>query len=109
MEKMKVLAFVLAGGEGSRLYPLTMERSKPAVPFGSRYRIVETNFRDFPLPGISEMPLVETVLAPTGGFWGGHGEPALLPLAPAVCNAIFAATGKRIRSLPLKDHDLRGA
>ena len=70
-------------------------------------RIVETNFRDFPLPGISEMPVVETVLAPTGGFWGGHGEPALLPLAPAVCNAIFAASGKRIRSLPLQEHDLR--
>jgi isoquinoline 1-oxidoreductase beta subunit len=72
-------------------------------------RIVESNFRDFRLPGMSEMPLVETVLVPTGGFWGGHGEPALLPLAPAVCNAIFAATGKRVRSLPLKDHDLRRA
>ena len=55
------------------------------------------------------MPKVETVLVPTGGFWGGHGEPGILPLAPAVCNAIFAATGKRIRSLPLKHHDLRGA
>ena len=72
-------------------------------------RIVESNFRDFPLPQISEMPRVETVLVPTGGFWGGHGEPAILPLAPAVCNAIFAATGKRIRSLPLKHHDLRRA
>ncbi len=70
-------------------------------------RIVESNFHDFPLPRISEMPKVETVLVPTGGFWGGHGEPAILPLAPAVCNAIFAATGKRIRSLPLKHHDLR--
>ncbi|NJD33499.1 MAG: xanthine dehydrogenase family protein molybdopterin-binding subunit [Betaproteobacteria bacterium] len=70
-------------------------------------RIVESNFRDFPLPQMSEMPRVETVLVPTGGFWGGHGEPAILPLTPAVCNAIFAATGKRIRSLPLKHHDLR--
>ncbi len=70
-------------------------------------RIVESNFRSFRLPQISEMPKVETVLVPTGGFWGGHGEPAILPLAPAVCNAIFAATGKRIRSLPLKHHDLR--
>jgi isoquinoline 1-oxidoreductase beta subunit len=70
-------------------------------------RIVESNFHDFPLPRISEMPKVETVLVPTGGFWGGHGEPAILPLAPAVCNAVFAATGKRIRSLPLKHHDLR--
>lgn len=72
-------------------------------------RIVESNFHDFRLPQISEMPQVETVLAPTGGFWGGHGEPAILPLTPAVCNAIFAASGKRIRSLPLKHHDLRKA
>ncbi len=72
-------------------------------------RIVESNFHDFRLPKIDEMPKVETVLVPTGGFWGGHGEPAILPLAPAVCNAIFAATGKRIRSLPLKHHDLRKA
>jgi len=70
-------------------------------------RIAETNFRNFRLPQISEMPKVETVLVPTGGFWGGHGEPAILPLAPAVCNALFAATGKRIRTLPLKHHDLR--
>lgn len=72
-------------------------------------RVVESNFTDFRLLDISEMPKVETVLAPTGGFWGGHGEPAILPLAPAVCNAVFAATGKRIRSLPLKHYDLRKA
>jgi isoquinoline 1-oxidoreductase beta subunit len=72
-------------------------------------RIVESNFHDFPLPGIAEMPKVETVLVPTGGFWGGHGEPAILPLAPAVCNAIFAATGRRLRSLPLRHHDLSRA
>jgi isoquinoline 1-oxidoreductase beta subunit len=72
-------------------------------------RVVESNFHDFPLPKIGEIPKVETVLVPTGGFWGGHGEPAILPLPPAVCNAIFAATGKRVRSLPLKHHDLRKA
>jgi isoquinoline 1-oxidoreductase beta subunit len=72
-------------------------------------RVVESNFHDFRLPRIDEMPKVETVLVPTGGFWGGHGEPAILPLTPAVCNAIFAATGKRVRSLPLKRHDLSGA
>src|SRR5690349_571325 len=69
-------------------------------------RIVESNFHDFRLPRIDEIPQVETVLVPSGGFWGGHGEPAILGLAPAVCNALFAATGKRIRSLPLKHHDL---
>jgi isoquinoline 1-oxidoreductase beta subunit len=70
-------------------------------------RVVESNLHDFPLPRIHEMPRVETVLVPTGGFWGGHGEPAILPLAPAVCNAIYAATGKRVRTLPLGRRDLR--
>jgi isoquinoline 1-oxidoreductase beta subunit len=71
--------------------------------------VVESNFQDFRLPQIADMPKVETVLVPSGGFWGGHGEPALLPLAPAVCNGIFAATGKRVRSLPLTRVDLRSA
>jgi isoquinoline 1-oxidoreductase beta subunit len=72
-------------------------------------RVAQSNFHDFTLPRIDEMPQVETVLVPSGGFWGGHGEPAILPLIPAVCNAIFAATGKRVRSLPLKHVNLRHA
>jgi isoquinoline 1-oxidoreductase beta subunit len=55
------------------------------------------------------MPTVEVVLVPSGGFWGGVGEPGLPPLAPALCNAIFAATGTRIHALPLTHYDLRHA
>jgi len=89
-----------AQAEGNVIYGLgTIINQENRVKNG---RIVESNFHDFPLPQISDMPRVETVLVPSGGFWGGHGEPAILPLVPAVCNAIFAATGKRVRSLPLK-------
>jgi isoquinoline 1-oxidoreductase beta subunit len=57
-----------------------------------------------------QMPEVETHLALTGGDkWGGIGEPSVPPTAPAVCNAIFKITGKRIRSLPLMNHDLSWA
>jgi isoquinoline 1-oxidoreductase beta subunit len=49
------------------------------------------------------MPKVETVIVPTHDFWGGVGEPTISVVAPAVLNAIFAATGKPVRSLPLKN------
>jgi isoquinoline 1-oxidoreductase subunit beta len=72
-------------------------------------RIAESNFHDFPLPRLPEMPKVETVLVPTGGFWGGHGEPGALCVAPSILNAVFAATGKRVRSLPMKDGNVNNA
>ena len=64
----------------------------------------QSNFDDFQMLRIDGAPKVETVIVPSGDFWGGVGEPPVPPLTPALCNAIFAATGKRIRSLPLQKH-----
>ncbi len=70
-------------------------------------RIEQTNFDTYPMLRMDEMPKVETVIVASGGFWGGVGEPTIAVAAPAVLNAIFAATGKRVRTLPLKHTDLR--
>ncbi len=70
-------------------------------------RIEQTNFDTYNSMRISEMPKVESIVMPTGGFWGGVGEPTIAVAAPAVLNAIFAATGKRIRTFPLMHHNLR--
>ena len=67
-------------------------------------RVEQSNFHDYRMMRLREMPRIETLIAPSGGFWGGVGEPGQASIAPAICNAIFAATGKRIRSLPLKNH-----
>ena len=72
-------------------------------------RIEQENFNTYPVVQMQHMPAVETVLVPSGGFWGGVGEPTIAVAAPAVLNAIFAATGKRIRDLPLKNHSLKRA
>ncbi len=71
--------------------------------------VEQGNFDDYEMLRMADAPKVETVIVPSGDFWGGVGEPPVPPLAPAVCNAIFAATGKRVRSLPLKDLDLSKA
>ena len=72
-------------------------------------RIEQENFNTYPVLKLADMPKVETVIVASGGFWGGVGEPTIAVAAPAVLNAIFAATGKRIRDLPLKNQSLKRA
>jgi len=73
--------------------------------------VQESNFHDYQILRINEVPKVETYLVSSGdrysAEWGGVGEPGTPPLAPALCNAIFAATGQRIRSLPIANHPLK--
>ena len=69
-------------------------------------RVQQENFDTYPAVLMEEFPKVESLIRPTGGFWGGVGEPTIFVAAPAVMNAIFAATGKRIRQLPLSNNDL---
>ncbi len=70
--------------------------------------IEQTNFDTYNSIRIAEMPKVESIVMPSGGnAWGGVGEPTILVAAPAIMNAYFRATGKRIRSFPLKNHNLQ--
>ncbi|MEH2568127.1 xanthine dehydrogenase family protein molybdopterin-binding subunit [Bradyrhizobium sp. AZCC 2289] len=69
-------------------------------------RIEQSNFDNYNSMRINEMPKVESIIMPSGGFWGGVGEPTICVAGPAVLNAYFAATGKRIRSVPLRDQNI---
>jgi isoquinoline 1-oxidoreductase beta subunit len=65
-------------------------------------RTEQTNFADYPVLKLAQTPKVEAIVMPSGGFWGGVGEPPMAAIGPALGNAIFAATGKRVRELPLR-------
>lgn len=66
-------------------------------------RVEQSNFHDYPIARMADAPRIETHFALSGGGkWGGIGEPGTPPIAPAIANAVFRATGKRLRSLPLK-------
>lgn len=89
--------------EGSVAYGMTTLHSEISVENG---RVVETNFHNFRVMKIAEMPKVEVVLALTHDFWGGVGEPTICVVVPAILNAIYAATGNPVRSLPLSKQGL---
>lgn len=69
-------------------------------------RVEQENFDSYESMRLKDMPKVESIVMPSGGFWGGVGEPTICVAAPAVLNAYFAATGKRIRSVPLKNANI---
>jgi isoquinoline 1-oxidoreductase beta subunit len=70
-------------------------------------RIEQENFSTYDSMRIAQMPKVEAIVMPSGGFWGGVGEPTICVAAPAVLNAFYRATGKRVRSVPLKNHGIQ--
>jgi isoquinoline 1-oxidoreductase subunit beta len=119
--KVRVHRVVSAIDAGHVVNPLTVEmQTESAIVYAltaALYgeisikdgRVEQSNFHDYRMLRMAEMPRVETIIVASGGFWGGVGETPVPPLAPALCNAIFAATGKRVRSLPLKNHDLKSA
>jgi isoquinoline 1-oxidoreductase beta subunit len=116
--KVKIHRIVAATDPGYAVNPAQIERQisgsfvygLSAVFFQENTvkggRIVEENFDTFNSMRMADMPPVESIVMPSGGFWGGVGEPTICVAAPAVLNAYFAATGKRIRTFPLKNHDI---
>ncbi|MEA2820305.1 MAG: isoquinoline 1-oxidoreductase subunit beta, partial [Bradyrhizobium sp.] len=112
---LKVHRMVLALNCGHAVNPSQIEAQvQGSVAFGlsaalygempiENGRMTNLNFDSYELLRLAEMPKVETVVVPTYDFWGGVGEPTICVVAPAVLNAVFAATGKPMRSLPLKN------
>jgi isoquinoline 1-oxidoreductase beta subunit len=92
--------------EGAIVDALAVLRSQEIAIEGGQ--VVQGNFNNYPLMGIADSPTkIETHFLATDYPTTGLGEPPLPPAAPAICNAIFAATGKRVRQMPLTRVDLR--
>jgi isoquinoline 1-oxidoreductase subunit beta len=118
-DKVKVKRIVCATDPGYAVNPAQIERQiAGSFVYGLSAlfmeectvkdgRIEQTNFHNYDSMRIAQMPKVESIIMPSGGFWGGVGEPTICVAAPAVLNAFFAATGKRIRTFPLKNHGVQ--
>jgi len=95
---------IAAQMEGAIVYGLTAAlKGQITIEKG---RVQQSNFHDYEMLRLKEMPNVEVYIVPSNEAPGGVGEPGTPPIAPAVCNAIFAATGKPIRRLPIRKEDL---
>ncbi len=117
-DKVKVHRIVAATDPGHAVNPAQIERQiAGSFVYGlsglfmeectvKDGRIEQTNFNTYDSMRIAQMPKVESIIMPSGGFWGGVGEPTICVAAPAVLNAFFAATGRRVRTVPLKNHGL---
>ena len=91
---------VRAQMEGGIVYGLTAAlKGRITIEAG---RVKESNFHDYPMLRIDEMPVIDVHIVASRSLPGGAGEPATPPIAPAVANAVFAATGRRVRSLPIR-------
>jgi isoquinoline 1-oxidoreductase beta subunit len=118
-DKVKVRRIVCATDCGNAVNPAQIERQiAGSFVYGLSAvfmeectvkdgRIEQTNFHSFDSMRIAQMPKVESIVMPSGGFWGGVGEPTICVAAPAVLNAYANATGKRIRTFPLKNHGIQ--
>jgi isoquinoline 1-oxidoreductase beta subunit len=116
--KLKIHRIVAATDPGHAVNPAQIERQiegsfvygLSALIYGECTvkdgRMEQTNFDTYEVMRLREMPKVESIIMPSGGFWGGVGEPTICVAAPSVLNAIFAATGKRFRTFPLKNHGI---
>ena len=90
--------------ESAAIYGLTATL-KDAITV-QRGRVVQANFNDYTMIRMKEAPLVELHIVPSAEAPSGIGEPIVAVIAPAICNAIFAASGKRLRRLPIRAEDL---